>query len=431
MAARTPLETFAEAHGLAHSKTVSLPEQGNLLTRGGKVEGAVKGTLPGEVEGTLAHYTYTYTTTDSDNHTETHHRFFTIVVTQVPESIGFMPSLGFVGAESEMSGFGGSVGEAVKVDLGDDKGLEGSRCYRYKGSSESWTMQLFSPALVDWLARSEADFGFELANGVLCTSRKSYLEDAAALQNLCEEAAHVTAAIREESLEETASGHAEADAAKDPSLADPQMNQALTRVAVEPPATVNAAAPTFASHLRTSPSTFFWALGRAALITLVLNVPAAAIPILLIVAGSYAILAAIELALVAILFFFIFRKRVRVNAAKYGAEAFFRAYAKQRGLVLEEPLKFAATHAEAKLPFKPDRVLTGPLPGGGEGCLCVLGDGSKRADRVAVVAGPAGPVAESELEAEPQGLSAKDLDAYLEQLAGEAREDAATAPPRG
>jgi hypothetical protein len=64
-------------------------------------------------------------------------------------------------------------------------------------------------------------------------------------------------------------------------------------------------------------------------------------------------------------------------------------------------------------------VLPGPLPGGGEGALCILGDGSRRADRIAVVAGPAGPVAESELEAEPQGLNARDLDTYLGQLAGE------------
>ena len=103
------------------------------------------------------------------------------------------------------------------------------------------------------------------------------------------------------------------------------------------------------------------------------------------------------------------------------AEAFWRSYAKSRGMKLEEPLHFAATHADAKLPFRPDRVLVGPLPGGGEGCFCVYGDGSKRADRVAVVAGPAGPVAESELEAEPQGLTTKDLDTYLEQLAGEDR----------
>jgi len=74
---------------------------------------------------------------------------------------------------------------------------------------------------------------------------------------------------------------------------------------------------------------------------------------------------------------------VRESGRKYAAEAFWRSYAKSRGMAPEEPLRFAATHAEAKLPFRPDRVLAGPLPGGGEGCFCVLGDGSKRADRVA------------------------------------------------
>jgi hypothetical protein len=427
--AATPLEKFAEVHGLTHPKGASLPQQGNLLTRGGRVEGAAKGKLPGEIEGTLAHYTYTYTTTDSDNNTTTHHRFFTIVVTTIPESIGFMPSLGFAGSESEMSGIGGSLDEVVKVDLGGDKGLEGAHCYRYKGASENWTQQLLSPALIDWLARSENDLGFELANGVLCVSRKSYLEDAAAMQTLCEEAAHLAGAIREESLEETATGGAETDAAKDPDAVDPKMEEALAAVAVSSPANAVAATSSFTHHLR-SPSTFFWALGKAVLIALVLNVPGIAIPILLIVAGNYAFLAAIEAVLIAVLVFFIFRKRVREGAKQYASEAFFRAYAKDRDLTLEEPLKFAATHAEAKLPFRPDRVLAGPLPGGGEGCLCILGDGGKRSDRIAVVAGPAGPVAESELEAEPQGLSTKDLDTYFEQLAGETREDTATAPAK-
>jgi hypothetical protein len=68
-----------------------------------------------------------------------------------------------------------------------------------------------------------------------------------------------------------------------------------------------------------------------------------------------------------------------------------------------------------------ENLCEGTLAGGVEGTLAYYGVGSKRADRVAVVAGPAGPVAESELEAEPQGLTTKDLDTYLEQLAGEDR----------
>src|SRR6185437_12702721 len=379
------------------------------------------GKLPGDVEGSLAYYTYTYETTDSDGHTTTHTRRFTIVVTSVPQSIGFMPSLGFHGAESEMSGIGSSLEEVVQVDLGGDAGLKGSRCYRYKGASELWTKRLFSPALVDWLARSEPDLGFELADGVLTTSRGGHLGDSAGLTGLCEEAAHLTAAIATESDQDSNTGVAAGDAAKDPKANDPRMEAALRPVAMDPPASIGAAESAFRSHVAGSPRTLGRALGYAAVIVALLNIPGAAIPILLAVAGSWALLAGIELVLIAIFAFFIFRKDVRESGRKYAAEAFFRGYAKARGMKLEEPLRFAATHADAKLPFRPDRVMAGPLPGGGEGCFCVYGDGSKRADRVAVVAGPAGPVAESELEAEPQGLTAKDLDTYLEQLAGEDR----------
>jgi hypothetical protein len=94
VAEESTLEEFAEGRGLAYSAGAALPAEGNLLTRGGGVKSAVTGALPGGEQGTLAFYTYTYTTTDSDHHTETHHRYFTIVVTGVPESIGFMPTRG-------------------------------------------------------------------------------------------------------------------------------------------------------------------------------------------------------------------------------------------------------------------------------------------------------------------------------------------------
>jgi hypothetical protein len=136
------LEAFAKVHGLPFREGGSLPRQGNLLSRGGRIEGLVEGTLPGGIEGTLAYYTYTYETTDSDGHSETHTRCFTIVVTTVPQSIGFMPSLGFAGAQSEMSGVGGRLEEVVKVNL---------------GAGEQWTRRLFSPALVDWLAGEDRE----------------------------------------------------------------------------------------------------------------------------------------------------------------------------------------------------------------------------------------------------------------------------------
>jgi hypothetical protein len=322
MADDSGLGRFAAGHGLTKAAS-ALPKQGNLLSREGQVKDAAAGALPGGEPATLAHYTYSYTITDADNHSHTEHRYFTIVVTRIPESIGFMPSLGFGGTESEMSGFGGAIGEAVQVDLGDYPELHGAHLYRYKGASEIFTRRLVSPALLDWLVRSESDLGFELADGVLCTSRKGFLDDAASLEALCNDASHLTEAIRSESEEEEGSGGADAVAAKDPD-ADPRVEAALREVQVAPPADVKAATATFRRHV-------------------------------------------------------------------------------------------------ARSPWKPDRVLSGRLPGGGEGALCILGDGSKRADRIAVVTGPAGPVAESGLEAEPQGLTTKDLDTYLDQLAGEDR----------
>jgi hypothetical protein len=127
----------------------------------------------------------------------------------------------------------------------------------------------------------------------------------------------------------------------------------------------------------------------------------------------------IEIALIAIIFFFSFRSRIRKNSVRYAAEAFYRAYARDRELRLEEPLAFAAAHAEAELPFRPDRVFTGTLPGGTQGSLIVSGDGSKRSDRIAVVAGANGPIAVAELESDKPVLSTEDLDVYAELLAGE------------
>lgn len=422
-----PLSKFAEAHGLAYSATAQLPEEGHTLSHDdAKVEGAATGSLPGGIDGTVLHYTYTYTETDADDHTHTVTRHFTLVVTRIPESIGFLPAFGFSAVGSNMSATTGTM-EMQKVDLPDAEGLKSATCYAYKGTSKSWLTQLLSPALVDWLARSEDDFGFELANGVFCAGRDSYLNDSAALTTLCEEAAHIAGAIREESMEEVGTGGAETEAAKDPNAADTRMEAALTEVAVGSPASVVAAQPQFKGYLRRSPYTFWRALRFGLLLTLVINVPAAAIPILLAVGGQYAILAAIEAFLVLLISFFAFRSRVGDQGQKYAQEAFYRAYAKDRELKLEEPLHFAATHAEAKLPFKPDRVLAGPI-GGHERALALCGDGSKRADRIAVVGGPAGPVAETELKGEGSPITAKLLDSYVSSLNTELEEDLATRP---
>lgn len=427
MPASKPLAEFAAAHGLAYADRVELPRQGDLLCRDGKVEGAATGALPGGATGTLAHFTYTYTYTDSDNHTHHEERPFTIVVTEIPESIGFLPFMGFSGAASKLSANAGGE-DMAPIEMDKSEVLEHAAAFAYRGTSESWLAQLLSPAMIQWLERSPDDFGFELANGVLCVGRNGYLSDSAALTTCCEDAGHLAGAIREESLEEVETDGGEIEAARDPDAVDPHMEAALSAVEIDAPATPTAAQGNFKSYARRAPATIFGALRFALLLTLLLNVPGAAIPIILLSEGAYLPLAVIEGALILIVFFFSFRSRVTAAGVKYADEAFYRGYAASRELTLEEPLHFAATHAEAKLPFKPERVLAGVLPGGTNGSLVLTGDGGKRSDRVAVVAGLKGPVAEAELQAEAPGISAELLDGYAERLSAEVAEDLATRP---
>ena len=68
--------------------------------------------------------------------------------------------------------------------------------------------------------------------------------------------------------------------------------------------------------------------------------------------------------------------------------------------------------------------------GGVDGSLMVTGDGLKRGDSIALVAGPAGPVSSAGLEVSAPGASAKALDAYVERLAAELRAARAGASPR-
>lgn len=423
----SPLAEFAESHGLAYAEKVDLPQQGATLTQGGgEVEGAATGALPGGIEGTLARFAYVYKSTDSDGQTSEERRPFTLVVTAIPESIGFVPQLGFAGPASKLSARAGGE-DMAPIAMNHVEALKGATAYAYRGVSERWLAQLLSPALVQWLGRCDDDFGFELANGILVAGRSGYAGEPPRLEAICEDAAYLAKAIREESLEEVGTG-GESEAARDVRFADPQTEAALRAVPVPSPANVAAARASFAGHLARSPGVLLRAMRTGVLWALIVNVPAIAIPIMLISNSLYLPLAIFELALILLIAIFSYRSRVRGGAEKIAAEAFFRGYAADRELTLEEPLGFLATHAEAKLGFKPDRVFSGILSGGANGALALSGDGSKRSDRIAVIAGPRGPVAEAELQAEGPGLSATILDDHAKRLSAEVAEDLATRP---
>ena len=136
--------------------------------------------------------------------------------------------------------------------------------------------------------------------------------------------------------------------------------------------------------------------------------PAIAIPILLIHNDLWAALIAFEAGLLLLIYFLRMRWHIRKQSRIYAEEAFYRAYARDRELTLADPLSFAAAHAEAELPFKPERVLMG----GRDGALILTGKGLTRGDEIALVAGARGPVASAALEVDPPCIRAKDLDAY-------------------
>lgn len=165
------LAEFAAEHGLSFPPEAEIPRQGSTLSReGAAVEAAASGALPGGIEGTLAHFSYVYTWTDSDNNRHSETRRFTLVVTRVPESIGFVPYLGFSGAASKFDeGAGGE--DMAPIHMEKSEVLKKASASAYKGTRESWLAQLFSPALIQWLERCDEDFGFELATGVLCVGR--------------------------------------------------------------------------------------------------------------------------------------------------------------------------------------------------------------------------------------------------------------------
>jgi hypothetical protein len=420
------LQAFAGANRLTFAPTASLPEEGALLSAGGTVEGAASGALAAGLDGTLAYYTYTTSSTDSDGHTSTTHHHETVVVGRIPESIGFAPYLAFRGP-SVTTGLGLAGCDKKQVEAVSE-GVKGATAYAYDGTSDDWLTQLFSPALIDWLGRSQNDFGFELSSGVLCVAREGYLEGDD-LASLTSDAAHVASAIAKECQEAVDTGSAATQGAhsKPP---DPKMEETLTEVVGESvPDDLGATTGSFRGHLFASPAVYARALLWAVLIALGINVFLLAITINLAVAHSWTALIVLEGALLLLCFILAVRSRVKSQANQLDPEAFFRGYARSRHLQVVDPLQFAATHADADLPFKPDWVFAGSLPGGpGDAALMLKGDGTKREDQIAVVAGASGPVATAELQGTAPGLSLADLDAYSQRLSAQLGASPAPAP---
>ena len=220
----------------------------------------------------------------------------------MPET-GLAPFLGYAGAASDIDQTGPdfSLVESVKAVEGS---LGQNLAWAYKGTSDEWLRELFSPALTDWIGRSPDDFGFELADGTLVVGRNGHLTKSRDLEALCADATHLAAAIREEVLEETATGGAERSAArKVETLDDRMIATALRRGSGQ---ATNYPRPTrlipaFRSLIARNPGTWIFKLFGAIGWLLVFNVPAIAIPLLLIHGKHWGWLIAFEGGLLALI----------------------------------------------------------------------------------------------------------------------------------
>jgi hypothetical protein len=396
------LAEFAAAHGLEYADDVVLPAKGRLLAEDDlKQDGTATGDLAGGESGTLAWLTYTYR---SDDTTHTVKR--TAAVLRVPESIGFAPYLSAAG-----------VGVALDAKRFELEG--GGSVVAAGGVNDGWLSELFSPAFTAWLARNPDDFQWELTDGVLCVSREGYRSKESELTALCGDAAHIATTIREECLEEVETGSAKRTAAKakDPTGRDAFVSAVLARTTFDrPPTDVEATRAEFREAVAGHPGTYLIAVGKTLLWMLAVNIIGGGIyGLLLNLPNPGMAVLVYQGILFVVIGFFVLRGQINGTAKQLAAEGFWQQYAKARGLTFEDPGTFAATHAKAELPGNPVRVMTGTFEGI-PGSLIVTGDGLKRGDSIALVAGESGPTATAEFDVSAPGPSAHALDQYAADL---------------
>ncbi len=397
-----PLAEFAAAHGLEYADGVELPATGRLLSEDDlRQNGAATGDLaPGE-PGTLCWVTYTYRFNDT-----THTVKRTAAVLRVPESIGFAPYLGAAGL--------------VALDI---KAVEldgGGKVMAAKGVNDGWLAELFSPAFAAWLGRNPDDFQWELSDGVLCVSREDHVTKEFELAALCNDAAHIATTIRDECLEEVETGEAKRTAAKakEPTGRDKVVSAVLAKTTFDhPPADVEATRAQFREAVVRIPGTYISAFLRTLLWMVAVNIIGGGIYGLLLNLPNPGMAVLIyQGILFVVIGYFVLRSQINGTAKQLAAEGFWQQYAKARGLTFEDPGSFAATHAKAELPGNPVRVMTGTFDGI-PGSLLVTGDGLKRGDSIALVAGESGPTATADFDVSAPGPSAAALDQYAADLA--------------
>ena len=352
------LEAYASARGLDYVADHAIrPVTPLLLSGGGKSDRpAAEGELPGGLEGFVAHHRTAAGGSAG--------RELTVVVSRVPESLGFVRAMSCRSRKVEVVRSYTNLeylGRWRRLQLESTRFNELYELDVLEGQREAWVRQLFSPIFIDRLASEAADgFCFELNEGHLCVAEPATLTEPADIDRLCEAAADVAKRIRQESLEDVGTPGEE--------YAGERAHEAKIRKQVAsvkfatPPQTPREAARRYSNRwglgVKAYAKALAWGVGiggaGAAVALLAPGIDSSTAVILAAVAGLVGLLA----------FILVLMSAAGQAAARLGLEAFVIEFARSHGYELEDRYEFHARLAQVPLPGRAQHAMSGELPGG-------------------------------------------------------------------
>jgi hypothetical protein len=351
MDAHSAIAGFAAAHRLPVEEEARLRAlTPALLTGDGGPAGRVAtGTLAPGLDGKLVAHVFA----DGGRRRES-----AIVLTEVPETVAFIPAL----VCRDRAAMGDGDPAQLPAESWAPTTLESDAFNRryhlltLAGQEPGLVRELFSPQLIAWLS-DEAPEGlsFELNEGHLTVAMPGPLADAEAAEELCAAAGELAARIRKEAGEEDLN----------PDLFDESAELAAVESAMakvtfdEPPASVQDAIAAYRDLATNRPyvliSALFWTVVIAGIVGGLL---ALAWPLIGIVSGLIVAIAVFPIARM------VYSARYRwgtASVSRVGLEAWTREFAREHGLELRDRWRFHADHRHLAMPGFADHVFADRL----------------------------------------------------------------------
>lgn len=346
-----------------------------LRGRRGAVEVLREGELAPGLQGQLAHHVFAQ---------GTRRRESTVVLTAVPEGLAFAPAL----VCRDRTELGGAPAQLpaerwAAIELESTAFNRRYRLLTLAGQDQIYARELFSPALIAWLAADvPPGFTFELNERHLLVALPGHLSEPGDLDRLCRLAAELARRMREEAIEE-----GEGTGLFDEAAHLAEIERRLGEVDfAKPPGSVGLAYEAFRERARRRPTVLL----RTALWTIlafaVVAAPLAYLfnPLVAVVPAGIAAYLVCWIASIVIASDY---SRHGVSVRRLGIEAFMRGYADSRGLRREDRWRFHSRHRELPLPGTVAHAMTGPIPGTDRtGTLVALGDAAELRSRGVEVA---------------------------------------------